>query len=574
EAGRKQSLRASARVVHPAYCRDWNPTSPLSYGFVSRTLTFIAIVFVNRLRCLLQLIKTHFASIPRWSIITLELLMDRGTFKCMLETHSTMLCWFKVPKCIDKLANAGIKIWMLFSDKMETAKKYRCYPGRTTLVWFSTDLRLYDNECLSSANTDSMWVLHVYIFDPRDNGKSSSGFDKTGPYRASIGKPETVITEFVKAVGAEAIYTHNEVSFDEVKGEKKLEMRLKDEGVDVKYFWGSTLYHVDDLPFKLEGMPTNCGGFREKVKGLKIRKTIEAVDQLRGQHAAGYVEAAKIPSLADLGLNPTATMSQAKASASLVGGETEALERLKRFASKCKSQPLKDGSNDSSMYGAKFSCKISPWLAMGCLSPRYMFDELKKSASRPHKSQETGRPSPSLFAQKNNVSDATLTVCSSLTALVRRASGVTSLLIESVSQNTIGSVFVPEDGKDVKVSGSPTEKAILQWGLVMNFEAVRSESSVIHAFPFNSEKSEVEYFKNAIEDMAAGSLRCVAIAYRPLKGETVPTDEELSTWELPEGDLVCKCNGPLDACVNVWRKDPCRPGVKDVVQLCVKAGLK
>ncbi|KAI7747088.1 hypothetical protein M8C21_002524, partial [Ambrosia artemisiifolia] len=68
------------------------------------------------------------------------------------------------------------------------------------------------------------------------------------------------------------------------------------------------------------------------------------------------------------------------------------------------------------------------------------------------------------------------------------SSGVASLLIESVAHNTTGSVFVPEDGKDVEVFGSPTEKAILQWGLGMNFEAVRSESSVIHAFPFNSER--------------------------------------------------------------------------------------
>ncbi|KAI7747085.1 hypothetical protein M8C21_002521, partial [Ambrosia artemisiifolia] len=60
---------------------------------------------------------------------------------------------------------------------------------------------------------------------------------------------------------------------------------------------------------------------------------------------------------------------------------------------------------------------------------------------------------------------------------------------------------------------------------------------------------KVEYFKKAIEDMAAGSLRCVAIAYRPLKGETVPTDEdELSSWELPEGDLVLLAIVGLKVC--------------------------
>ncbi|KAK1428167.1 hypothetical protein QVD17_16995 [Tagetes erecta] len=251
-----------------------------------------------------------------------------------------------------------------------------------------------------------MSVLPVYIFDTRDYGKSKSGFDKTGPYCASfliesvsnlrknlqsrgsdlvvrIGRPETVLGELVKAVGADAMYVHKEVAYDEVRDEGRVESVLKDEGVEVKYYWGSTLYHIDDLPFGLEEMPANYGGFREKVKGVKVRKVIEVVDQLRGLPGRGDVERGEVPSLGDLGLNLTATMNQAKASgnACLVGGETEALERLTKFASECKSKPAKDGSNDSSIYGANFSCKISPWLAMGCVSPRSMFEELKKSAS-------------------------------------------------------------------------------------------------------------------------------------------------------------------------------------------------
>lgn len=38
--------------------------------------------------------------------------------------------------------------------------------------------------------------------------------------------------------------------------------------------------------------------------------------------------------------------------------------------------------------------------------------------------------------------------------------------------------------------------------------------------------------------MAAGSLRCVAIAYLPYE-ENVPTDErQLADWALPEDELV------------------------------------
>ncbi|MBO8831393.1 hypothetical protein INO48_14025, partial [Staphylococcus aureus] len=53
-----------------------------------------------------------------------------------------------------------------------------------------------------------------------------------------------------------------------------------------------------------------------------------------------------------------------------------------------------------------------------------------------------------------------------------------------------GTVFLPEDGGTAELSGSPTEKAILSWGLKigMDFHDVRTKSSVIHVFPFNSEK--------------------------------------------------------------------------------------
>ncbi|XP_047968842.1 calcium-transporting ATPase 8, plasma membrane-type-like isoform X2 [Salvia hispanica] len=187
-----------------------------------------------------------------------------------------------------------------------------------------------------------------------------------------------------------------------------------------------------------------------------------------------------------------------------------------------------------------------------------------------------------------------------------------SLLIEGIAQNTTGSVFLTEGGA-MEISGSPTEKAILQWAvnLGMDFGASRSDSAIIHAFPFNSEKKrggvalklsnseirvhwkgaaeivlascthyidaddnvvemdedKLSLFREAIEDMAKESLRCVAIAYRTCGMDEVPTtEEELENWQLPEGDLI------LLAIVGI--KDPCRPGVRDAVQLCVNAGVK
>ncbi|XP_039009543.1 calcium-transporting ATPase 9, plasma membrane-type-like [Hibiscus syriacus] len=189
---------------------------------------------------------------------------------------------------------------------------------------------------------------------------------------------------------------------------------------------------------------------------------------------------------------------------------------------------------------------------------------------------------------------------------------VVSLLSEGVAQNSTGNVFVPKDGGNVEISGSPTEKAILSWAikLGMEFDAIRSESTILHVFPFNSEKkrggvavlqsdSEVhihwkgaaemvlaacsgyldsngclqsmnedkEFFEAAIDEMAASSLRCVSLAYRSYEQEKVPSDEEsCNDWVLPEDNLV------LLAIVGI--KDPCRQGVKDAVKICMDAGVK
>ncbi|KAL6998672.1 Calcium-transporting ATPase 9, plasma membrane-type, partial [Sarracenia purpurea var. burkii] len=189
---------------------------------------------------------------------------------------------------------------------------------------------------------------------------------------------------------------------------------------------------------------------------------------------------------------------------------------------------------------------------------------------------------------------------------------VSSLIHEGIAQNTTGSVFPAKDDGDVEVSGSPTEKAILHWGvkLDMKFDVIRSESTVLHVSPFNSEKkrggvalskansqvvihwkgaaeivlasctqyldsngcqqsieNDKDFLKEAIDDMAARSLRCVALAYRSFEMDKVPTDEEeLAQWNLPNEDLI------LLAIVGI--KDPCRPGVKDAVKLCTDAGVK
>ncbi|KAM3276383.1 hypothetical protein ACQJBY_044651 [Aegilops geniculata] len=136
------------------------------------------------------------------------------------------------------------------------------------------------------------------------------------------------------------------------------------------------------------------------------------------------------------------------------------------------------------------------------------------------------------------------------------SSSVASLLVEGIAQNTAGAVFSPENGGAAEVAGSPTEKAILSWGLKigMNFNDVRSKSSVLRVLPFNSVK------------------KCGGVAVQV-------SDTYVHIHWKGAAELVlasCKSWFSIDGSVHPMSsdKDPCRPGVRDAVQLCSAAGVK
>ncbi|THU56527.1 hypothetical protein C4D60_Mb11t18160 [Musa balbisiana] len=225
------------------------------------------------------------------------------------------------------------------------------------------------HEALYAANADSLSLLPAFLIDSATSAGPAP--DSTAPATAA---PASLLTPSLtsapgcaaadltwwRAAGAEAVFAHWEVSQDEAPVAERVVKAMEAEGVEM-----NTLHHVDDLPFEQEHMPTNYGGFREKVKGVAVRETIETPEEVKGLPSTGDIDPGEIPSLQDLGLNPTPTILQ--------DGKPEALERSKKFATECYAQPYKENTRDD-IYGASFLSKISPWLAMGRA-------ELKKTAT-------------------------------------------------------------------------------------------------------------------------------------------------------------------------------------------------
>ncbi|XWS57675.1 hypothetical protein CRYUN_Cryun09bG0193800 [Craigia yunnanensis] len=185
---------------------------------------------------------------------------------------------------------------------------------------------------------------------------------------------------------------------------------------------------------------------------------------------------------------------------------------------------------------------------------------------------------------------------------------VLQFLSEGVGLNTTGTVYKPNSTSVPEIYGSPTEKAILSWAVIdlgLNIDEPKQSCEIIQVEAFNSEKKRsgvliwrtnervlATHWKGAaemilamcsyyydkkgiskamndderahigtiIESMAAKSLRCIAFAH----ANVTDGNEQIQT-KLEETGLTW-----LGL---VGLKDPCRPGVKEAVESCKKAGV-
>lgn len=266
---------------------------------------------------------------------------------------------------------------------------------KTGIVWFKTDLRVADNETLFKAISQSEQTIPVYCFDDSHFETIAYGFKKTGSFRAQFlleslidldfnlrklgsgllilkGKPEVEIPKIVKQFKAQKVFAEKEVAFEEKQTEKLVRDELFKLRCELETFSTSTLYHAEDLPFSIKDIPDVFTTFRKKIeKDAVIRKPFERPTEIHSPE----IPSLQLPTLEDLGL--VFSSIDSRAAIPFKGSETEAVQRLNHYfyETKCLSN-YKETRNG--MVGANYSSKFSAWLAMGCISPRYIYDEVKK----------------------------------------------------------------------------------------------------------------------------------------------------------------------------------------------------
>ncbi len=266
---------------------------------------------------------------------------------------------------------------------------------KRSIVWFKTDLRLHDNETLVHAIKQSDDVIPVYCFDEAHFKVNTFGFKKTGFFRAKfllesvidldfnlrklgsgllvvIGKPEEELSKLVQQHNVQKVFAKKEVSYEEKQTEALVEAEIWKHHCTLETFSTSTLYHAEDLPFSIKDIPDVFTNFRKKVeKESSIRPIFNIPTTLKSPE----IKSNQILRIEQLGFK--SETADSRAAIIFKGGETEGLNRIQHYFYQTKAiSTYKETRNG--LIGANYSSKFSAWLALGCLSPREIYYELKK----------------------------------------------------------------------------------------------------------------------------------------------------------------------------------------------------
>ncbi len=250
------------------------------------------------------------------------------------------------------------------------------------ILWFRHDLRLHDNEALYHIAASSDSFLPVYVFDSRlIFGELPSGLPRM--YRTRIqfllesihdlrrnlrelgsdlvvrvGEPEKVLYELAENYNAAGVYCNRERMPHEAYVQDTLEKSLWTLGQEMHYYKGKMLIYTSDLPFPIVRTPDQYSSFLKETENfISVRRPIFSREQ-RFQFPDLDLDPGPIPKLSDFGYDDSYTNME------FTGGETAGESQLM--------QNLYEIAN----HGSEHLC-ISPWLALGNLSPKHIYYEVE-----------------------------------------------------------------------------------------------------------------------------------------------------------------------------------------------------
>ena len=261
------------------------------------------------------------------------------------------------------------------------------------IVLFTSDLRLHDNTTLVQAIKENDEIIPLFCWDENYMNSNQFGFSRMGEIRKGFlqkvlsdlhlslksiggyllvkkGNQTEVIQELINHYLINKVYTKKQVGIEEKRENDRLKKMLLSKGVDFEEYSTSTMYHPSDLPFSMSSIPEVFTKFRKIVeKEALVRKPLDEPILINCPLIS--VELQELNTL-----NQDFVLDDRNVLPSL-GGEALAIKHLQSYIFENR-HILHYKETRNELIGIDFSSKLSHWLALGCISPKYIYHEVKR----------------------------------------------------------------------------------------------------------------------------------------------------------------------------------------------------
>ncbi len=277
---------------------------------------------------------------------------------------------------------------------------------KRAIVWFRNDLRITDNHALWTAHKDNYQILPVFIIENRWFEHNEIGLKRISLFRyrfmleALQGLNEDLqqrgsallvlrgdaienIAALQERYKVQAVFASKESGSEEKAIEDELERKLFNKGVSLNLFAQHTLFHEDNIPWPIRNLPDTFTSFRkESEKSVEVAALIPAPESIK------HIPFDKTDNTVEI--EPALDEIQAAKinGAMAFQGHRHALKaRIYDYFRADKLGIYKESRNG--MLGEDYSTKLSPWLALGVVSPRELYFSIRDFENNVLKNQST-----------------------------------------------------------------------------------------------------------------------------------------------------------------------------------------
>lgn len=276
--------------------------------------------------------------------------------------------------------------------------------SRTFVYWFRNDLRLHDNPALVDAcdkASQHQATLALVVCLPEEK-RTRWGFSRLGPHRRKYlaetvrelseacarlgqrlivlcGKATIEIPALMKALQADTLYCEEIAAPEETAEIATLRQKFLVNGFQIHAKWQSSLLEPNCLPFSVHELPLVFTSFKNLVEKSKIipEKPLAPCTQVPPMPAMPT----NLTQLCSFDLtqwagsvSPEQRSAVPYQDAIAQAGETSALRHLYSYFASDHVRRYKETRNG--LIGFDYSTKFSPWLAVGAISARQIYQQL------------------------------------------------------------------------------------------------------------------------------------------------------------------------------------------------------